>query len=66
MQPTYTQLRYFTAVFDIHTGHLATTSLSKKGVTRLTEHVDVIEPLLREAPPLGLALGPAPPRAGPV
>jgi len=31
----------------------------------LTEHDDVITPLLRGAPRLGLALGPAPARAGP-
>jgi len=35
-------------------------------VKRLTEHDDVIKSLLRGAPPLGLALGPAPARAGPV
>jgi len=34
-------------------------------VTRLTEHDDVIKSLLRGAPRLGLALGPAPARAGP-
>jgi len=32
----------------------------------LTEHDDVIKPLLRGAPRLSLALGPAPARAGPV
>jgi len=32
----------------------------------LTEHDDVITPLLRGAPRLGLALGPAPARADPV
>jgi len=31
----------------------------------LTEHSDVITPLLRRAPRLGLALGPASARAGP-
>jgi len=31
----------------------------------LTEHKDVITPLLREAPRLGFALGPALARAGP-
>jgi len=35
-------------------------------ITRLTEHDDVIKPLLRGAPRLGLALGPAPARADPV
>jgi len=30
----------------------------------LTEHDDVITPLLRGAPRLGLALGPAPAKAG--
>ena len=34
-------------------------------VTRLTEHFDVIKPLYRGAPRLGLALGPVPARAGP-
>jgi len=34
-------------------------------LTRLTEHDDVIKSLLRGAPRLGLALGPAPARAGP-
>jgi len=34
-------------------------------VTRLTEHDDVIKSLLRGAPCLGLALGPASARAGP-
>jgi len=33
-------------------------------VTRLTEHDDVIKPLLREAPHLGLALGPTSVKAG--
>jgi len=32
----------------------------------VTEHDDAITPLLRGAPHLGLALGPAPARAGPV
>jgi len=32
----------------------------------LTEHDDVIKTLLRRAPRLSLALGPAPARAGPV
>jgi len=31
----------------------------------LTEHDDVITPLVRGAPRLGFALGPAPARAGP-
>jgi len=35
-------------------------------VTWLTEYDDVIKPLLRGAPHLGLALGPAPARASPV
>jgi len=34
-------------------------------IAQLTEHDDVIKPLLRGAPRLGLALGPAPERAGP-
>jgi len=34
-------------------------------VKRLTEHDDVIKPLLRVAPRLDLALGPAPAGAGP-
>jgi len=34
-------------------------------VTRLTEHDDVNKSLLRGAPRPGLALGPAPARAGP-
>jgi len=34
-------------------------------IARLTEHDDVMKPLLRGAPRLGLALGPAPARAGP-
>jgi len=34
-------------------------------VTQLTEHDDVIKSLLRGAPRLGLALAPAPARAGP-
>jgi len=38
----------------------------KKFVSRLTEHYDVITPLLRGAPRLGLALGPTHARAGPV
>jgi len=43
-----------------HFGHFL-----KKIVARLTEHDDVIKPLLRGAPRLSLALGPAPARAGP-
>jgi len=35
-------------------------------MARLSEHDDVIKPLLRGAPRLGLALVPAPARAGPV
>jgi len=35
-------------------------------IARLSEHDDVIKPLLRGALRLGLALGPAPARAGPV
>jgi len=35
-------------------------------MARLTEHDDVIKPLLRGAPRQGLALGPAPARAGPI
>jgi len=31
----------------------------------LTEHDDIMTPLLRGSPRLGLALGPAPARAGP-
>jgi len=38
----------------------------KNVVSRLTEHDDVITPLFRGAPRLGIALGPAPARAGPV
>jgi len=37
----------------------------KKVITRLTEHVGVITLLLRGAPRLGLASGPALARAGP-
>jgi len=37
----------------------------KKVITQSTEHDDVITPLRREALRLGLALGPAPARAGP-
>jgi len=35
-------------------------------ITRVTEHDDVITPLLRGPPRLGLALCPAPAKAGPV
>jgi len=39
---------------------------TKKLIARLTEHDDVMAPLLRRAPRLGLALGPAPANQGKV
>jgi len=39
---------------------------TKKLIARLTEHDDVMAPLLRRAPHLGLALGPAPANQGKV
>jgi len=46
-------------LFDIHMVILLK-CLHKKVIPRLTAHGDVITPLLRGAPRLGLALGPAP------
>ena len=48
------------AQFSCQCLHLRSTTT----VTRLTKHDDVIKPLLRRAPRLGLALGPAPARDG--
>jgi len=51
----------FYRFFDIKKGHKI---FNKKVMARLTERDDVTTPLLRGAPRLGLALGPAPARAG--
>ena len=51
-------------LFDIHIVILLNIFIQKV-LTRLTEHDGVISPLLRGAPRLGLALGPALARAGP-
>jgi len=50
--------------FDIHIGHFAE-NLHQKAVAQWTEHDDFIKPLLRGAPRLGLALGPAPFQSSP-
>jgi len=44
--------------FDIHVGHFAKASSAKRLLARLTEHDDVITPLLRGASRLGLAWAP--------
>jgi len=51
-------------LFFGYSSYFAKTSSSKKVVARLTEHDDVITRLLKGAPRLSLALGPAHARAG--
>jgi len=60
----HTDQLQFAVFFDIHIVILLKLFI-KKVIVRLTEQDDVITPLLRGAPRLGLALGPALAKAGP-
>jgi len=64
MLPAYRSPPIICCLFYFHLVILQKISI-KKVIGRLTEHSDVIKPLRRGAPRLGLALGPAPARAGP-
>jgi len=74
LKPHRKLLFYHVAITQIISNNLPTFLYShsnfakifiRKVIARLTDHDGVITPLVRGAPRLGLALGPAPARAGP-